>query len=82
MDDRERQLNIDANLKCQKCPMFIRTAKGPRIVCRGMLPHTTVSVCFRTPGARLEYMDDFCNTDRCWQGCGIYQLAAEGCDEE
>jgi len=79
--DRDRQLEIDGSLKCQKCPMFVRTAKGPRIVCRGFMPRTTVGLCFRTPGARLEYMNDFCNTDRCWMGCPIYQAAAESCEE-
>ena len=62
--------------KCVQCPFFKRT-KNTSIVCEGFEEETSLQLNFLVPGMRNAYMDAFCNTEKCWQGCELYQLIAE-----
>ena len=62
--------------KCTVCPFFKRT-KNTSIVCEAFIDKASIQLNFFEPGERSDYMDDFCNTEKCWLGCPIYQMTAE-----
>ena len=79
--EREQILRREAALKGRKCPMFVKLPDAPIIICRGVQPNNTISQYFHTPGARREYLRNFCDDYKCWMGCPIYQIVAEAEEE-
>ena len=67
---------MEIEYKCVKCPFFKRT-KNTSIVCEAFIENASVQINFFEPGERNAYMDDFCNTDKCWTGCPVYQMTIE-----
>jgi hypothetical protein len=60
------------------CPYFIRQGKNRRtIVCEGPNETCNGGLQFHSEGDKVRYMEDFCRTHGCWQGCPVAIAAAE-----